>query len=341
MNDAALDDAFVADDAPSVDAPEASVGDAGVDANLSDDGPCRVERCNRVDDDCDGRIDEAGCSGCTSQVIRDHIYLRCAAGFGETMLAAGCESLGGGYGPVTLDSLDEQVAVSQLGNGWVGAFRGTDGTFRDREHQPLASDLVYADGFPSDLVLERHCLALIDGELTDAVCSTTQQALLCEAPLTNDCVPSEETCDAVDEDCDGMVDEGACGCESTVWMFGHRYIACRDPERSVPNARIDCAAHGGVLATLDTQDEGRVLAPQLSISGFDDGFWVGHSDEGHEGTWLTVDGREIPLNWRIGEPDNTNGNQNDARMTISGSINDNAGFVARPYLCELGDHIGP
>jgi len=58
-----------------------------------------------------------------------------------------------------------------------------------------------------------------------------------------------EACNGRDDDCDGSVDEGACGCEM-VERSGHVYRFC-DEELTWDDAESECANDGYHLVTID------------------------------------------------------------------------------------------
>lgn len=79
--------------------------------------------CNAIDDDCDARIDEEGCS-CTRGRRDDSTYLFCEAG--GTWQDARDACRGFGYELVTLDDADEHAFAWTIANGlraehwWIG-----------------------------------------------------------------------------------------------------------------------------------------------------------------------------------------------------------------------------
>ena len=113
-----------------------------------------------------------------------------------------------------------------------------------------------------------------------------------DSSTTDDCVPVDETCDAIDNDCDGLIDEGspanaACGaCTFLLSADGGSYFALCGGALTWDQARNGCAAFGeGVdLATIDNELDQLALAPLVV-----EDIWIGLHLVG-EGDWDWVDG---------------------------------------------------
>ena len=50
---------------------------------------------------------------------------------------------------------------------------------------------------------------------------------------------------------------------------------------------ITCTNQGGALAVIDNEREWAFIAGELNASC---GYWIGSTDRGHEGNWISVDG---------------------------------------------------
>ncbi len=108
----------------------------------------------------------------------------------------------------------------------------------------------------------------------------------------------------------------------------------------------------GYLATLTVADEARLAGDQAPGNG-----WIGGSDAETEGVWKWVTGPETGTvmtytNWNIGEPNNSNGNENYAHVKapgvagIPGSWNDlqvngdpTGDYQSKGYIIEYGGMI--
>jgi hypothetical protein len=113
----------------------------------------------------------------------------------------------------------------------------------------------------------------------------------------------DESCDALDNDCDGFFDEGACPGEvgtedDSAWMLvvadGYTWV----------EAAASCQELGWHLATPadDQQQEGlwTYAEPEDGV------FWLGLTDREYEGQWAWIDGTEVGYDsWDYGEPNDS------------------------------------
>ncbi len=199
-------------------------------------GPGR-ELCNGVDDDGDGAIDEDGCadgSACVAGTCVDACADECAAG-ARRCLGQGwqwCEDQDG-------DGCAEwaQIVACPFGQVCVAGVCQTadsdlDGIPDAFDNCPYVVNPDQADadadavGDACDPVAAEECNGVDDdgdGEIDEGVepkpilcgegaCQSPGQAVCVGGAWAADCqpgTPSLETCNAIDDDCDGMVDEGA------------------------------------------------------------------------------------------------------------------------------------
>jgi hypothetical protein len=142
-----------------------------------------------------------------------------------------------------------------------------------------------------------------------------------------------ERCNGADDDCDGIVDEGACaGCEAATFR-GSRYLQCHwNVDADTANAH--CARLlRGMLASIDDADEN---AFALSVRG---GLitWLGATDRELEGTFVWRDGRPVVYSsWEAGEPNDLGGNEECVELRELGRWNDEECSRGRSFLCESG-----
>ncbi|MCC6874608.1 MAG: C-type lectin domain-containing protein [Sandaracinaceae bacterium] len=143
-----------------------------------------------------------------------------------------------------------------------------------------------------------------------------------------------ESCNAIDDDCDGRVDDGA-GCSfncDRVELAGHTYQICQQ-NRTWDNARMACESIGYHLVIIEDVTENDFLATETQGMFAFQGVWIGLHDEGAGFVW--VDGSTPAFTaWDTGEP---NGTGPCARMRSSlaeGRWADLGCGVTTGFVCE-------
>ncbi len=242
---------------------------------------------------------------------------------------------------------DAEDVIDNDGDGW-----GTDDDCNDSDPQMHPTAIEVCDDLDND------CDGEIDEELTPlelyrdfdqdgwgsgvtAVdCAPTSDWVLptgdCNDPDPAIHPDATETCNAIDDDCDGTADDSAvCPCELFYHPDSlHPYLFCA-VEGTWYDAQADCASYGYALVTFDSQAEldwATTTAVDVASS---NPWWIGFTDEGQEGNWTWEDGSPPNyLNWCGGEPNNSHGHEcYPADDENCGMLNWGAGGCWNDYPC--------
>jgi len=283
---------------------------AGLDVPPAPDAPCgTVDLCDGRDDDCDPATDDGAgdpalgtpCDGPDADACEEGSYEECTAG------ALVC---GDGTGD-TPERCSERGATA--------ADEDCDGAIDE------AGALGAVAFFPD-----------LDG---DSYGADTGVVLACAEPpggsswvgRGGDCADDDEVvrpgqpelCNAVDDDCDGLLDEdNACDGCTTDTYGGHTYLFCSS-NRSRTNASAACADAGYHLVTIDDAEENLWLTDrsvELRLGGGTfpgTGVWMGLVREGTgDFGWEDGSARGTFAAWAPGEP---NGSGPCARLLLMDS----------------------
>ncbi len=266
--------------------PDSGVHDAGHDAGPPDAGPADAgpdgcladEICNGLDDDCDGIVDEGidtstdlnNCGGCGIVCAPPHAFASCTGG------VCGVESCDVGYYDMDGDPTDgcEYHCLPTDPDDSICDLRDNDCDGMVDEDVALATDPMNC-GSCGTLCRFAH---VATAQCTGGTC-TYNPATDCETGFydidgdpTNGCEyactpssPSDEVCDGLDNDCDGMIDEGDPGGGTTC---GSSTGACTTGTEHCRMGTLVC--------------EGAVAPTTESCNGVDDNC-DGRTDEGNPG----------------------------------------------------------
>jgi hypothetical protein len=362
--------AWIGCDAPAgyvVSSTDCDDGDAAV-------YPSADERCNGVDDDCDGSVDESsavdaptwyGDADGDGYGGTSFTAVSCSAPAGYTATADDCDDLDGGTfpgAPELCDGVDQNcdglvdndpVDPSSFwadgdGDGYGDAATGmsdcspaagfvaddTDCDDTDASVHPGATEVCDGvdqdcDGVADDGVAISDWFVDADG---DGYGDLSTAVTACAAPAGTvadgtDCDASDasvhpgaaEVCDGVDQDCDGVVDDGLV---PLPWYADADGDGFGDPSRSV----TDCAAPAGYVA-LDTDcDDGDATVNPAATETCDG------MDEDCDGT---VDDGVATTTWYL---DGDGDGYGDAATSYA-SCGTPVGYVADGTDCDDGDAL--
>ena len=154
-----------------------------------------------------------------------------------------------------------------------------------------------------------------------------------------------ERCNAVDDDCNGVLDDGAT-CPCALLHHGdpveRPYLFCETDE-TWEDADAMCMALGYRLVTINDETENSfIYSTARPADG--GGWWIGFNDRDSEMDWEWVAGGATTsyTRWRAMEPNDGAGPGTDEDCATTGQFgggdptwNDYPCDTARPYVCEV------
>ncbi len=182
------------------------------------------------------------------------------------------------------------------------------------------------DGFgdPATAVLVTACRELGPDEVSDASDLDENDA---------DRHPgAAEACNALDDDGDGIIDEG-CDCDAYL-VDADVYTVCTTP-MSWFEAEAACDARGYHLATVHNAAQQQGLDDLIDGYGID--FWIGLHDQTTEGAFVWVAGGAFAYDhFRAGEPNDYNGNEDCVEAEAGTGLWDDQNCAApEAFVCEV------
>ena len=308
--------------------------------------PDAEELCNSLDDDCDGSTDPADSSDATSWYADAD-----GDGYGTPLYTVdACEQPSGWVDDDSdCDDTDDQATPDTVwyldydGDGYGDASVTTQSC---SQPSGFVEDDTDCDDADSTNWLGDTWYLDCDGDgYGDSAGGTTTA---CTQPsgyaaTDDDCDDGDstvnpgatESCNGVDDDCDGSVDNStACsGCEYEE-NNSHSYLFCNTTTMVWADARSTCQGFGYDLVTIDDSTE-NAWVTSTHVSHSMGSPWIGFNDLASEGTWVWADGTATSYtNWSSGEP-NDSGGEDCAHIYTNGQWNDHRCTVLSAYfICE-------
>ncbi len=146
----------------------------------------------------------------------------------------------------------------------------------------------------------------------------------------------DDPCDAVDNDCDGLVDgDGVCPCP-TDYRDDHAYLFCPTPTPWTA-ARDFCNGYGYHLVSVATAAENDWVDDTADTYSTQK-WWFGLTDAAQEGVWVWDDGSDLVYsNWHAGEPNDAGGGEDCVqfnRFHPDRTWNDEPCSSSFRFICE-------
>jgi hypothetical protein len=113
-----------------------------------------------------------------------------------------------------------------------------------------------------------------------------------------------DDCNAVDDNCDGVIDDdGGCPCAMS-YRDGHAYQFCTTG-RNWPNSRDECRYEDYELVTINDASEQSWVYSTAQGFAWSDWWWIGKNDRAGEGSWVWASGISSTYTfWNGSQPDN-------------------------------------
>ena len=339
------------------------------DVDCDDDNPAvngdAVEICDGIDNDCDNEVDE----GLRATFYRDldgdgygdptADTLSCSQPADHVVLAGDCAdtdpdrhpgapetdctdpvdyNCDGSVGFADVDG-DGVAACEDCNDGDAEIYAGANEVCDDKDND--------CDGDVDEDAVDQVTW-YVDGDL-DGFGDDDSATTSCEQPpgttlVGGDCDDgrsgvnpgADEDCDAVDEDCNGLIDDGPNVCPCPIETYeGKAYAFCDDPPTPWLGAQLLCNNYGYDLVSINDELENSFVTDGINTYDAGTDWWIGYTDQASEGTFVWEDGTTGGYeNWEPGQPNDFLG-QDCAEIDPDGTWNDTSClFTFQAFVCE-------
>jgi hypothetical protein len=288
---------------------------------VSSINPGAAEICDSLDNNCNGSIDETGGTTWYRDADGDTYgtssttTVSCSQPTGYVSRATDCNDSVSAINPGATeicDSLDNDCDGS---TDEAGATGGTT-YYRD----------VDGDGYGSSGTTTTACSAP-----TGYVATSTD----CDDAVSTVNPAATDTCDGVDNNCSGYIDDGGlCPC-NVHYYGGDAYMFCTTAATWTA-ARDSCEYYGYYLISINDSAE-NTFAVDTAYRWYRGKWWTGGNDVAREGTWTWRGGDTWSYtNWGQGEPNNSGNNEDCMQLGryLDYTWNDEPCSASFRYVCE-------
>jgi hypothetical protein len=147
---------------------------------------------------------------------------------------------------------------------------------------------------------------------------------------------ASEVCDADDNNCDGLVDDGPNTCPCPIEHYDGRGYAFCELDLPWDVAEPLCAAFGYEMVSISDADENSFVLDAIASYDPSTDWWIGFTDDAVEGLFRWSDGTPVTYeNWEPGQPNDFFGQDCAEIDAGDGLWNDESClFTFQPYVCE-------